>query len=109
MPSQNALGLQIDHEHCRAICDEIADRLRIILNREVKELPPHLLILLNRLAESEREPAPSIVPSADDMGFWPTVPTHIETRSHRPDGPKRATVTLVSWPKSRDLRAQPVR
>jgi hypothetical protein len=99
MPTKNASGLQIDCEHCRAICDEIADRLRIILNREVTVLPPHLVMLLNRLVESEREPAPSIVPSMDDMGFWPTVLTHIETRSHRPDGPKRATVALVSWPK----------
>jgi hypothetical protein len=67
--TKNASDLQIDCEHCRAICDEISDRLRIILNREVTELPPHLVMLLNRLAESEREPAPSIVPSMDDMGF----------------------------------------
>jgi hypothetical protein len=69
MLTKNVPDLQIDGEHCRAICDEISDRLRIILNREVTELPPHLVMLLNRLAESEREPAPSIVPSMDDMGF----------------------------------------
>jgi len=77
MASQNAANLQIDHEHCCAICDEIGDRLRIILNREATELPPRLLMLLNRLAEPECEPAPSIVPSIGDMDFWPAVTTHI--------------------------------
>jgi hypothetical protein len=77
MSSQDALGLQIGHEHCRAICDEIGDRLRIILNREVTTLPPRLLMLLDRLAESEREPAPSIVPSMEEMRFRPAVSIHI--------------------------------
>ena len=79
MASQSASSiLQIDHEHCRAICDEIGDRLRIVLNREVTPLPPRLLMLLNRLADSEREPAPPIVPSMDQMA-WPTIPAHMET------------------------------
>jgi hypothetical protein len=79
MPSQSASSiLQVDHEHCRAICDEIGDRLRIVLNQEVTQLPPLLLMLLKRLADSECEPAPSIVPSMDHMA-WPTIPAHIET------------------------------
>jgi hypothetical protein len=73
MSSRNASGSQIAPEHCRAICDEIGYRLQVILGREATELPPRLLLLLNRLAESEFEPAPSIVPSIDDMGLWPTV------------------------------------
>jgi hypothetical protein len=73
MSSHDASSLQIDNEHCRAICDEIGDRLRVILRREATEPPPRLLFLLNRLAESEFEPAPSIVPSMDDMGPWPIV------------------------------------
>jgi hypothetical protein len=72
MSSHNASDLQIAPEHCRAICDEIGYRLRVILGREASELPPRLRLLLTRLAELEFEPTPSIVPSMDDMVFWPT-------------------------------------
>jgi len=72
MRSHDASGLQIDAEHCRAICDEIGDRLRVVLGRDAAELPTRLLLLLNLLAEPEGEPVPSIVPSIDDMGLWPT-------------------------------------
>ena len=58
-------NIQIDHTHSRAICDEIADRLREILRREAAELPPYLQQLVERLAESDV--APSIVPSLEDM------------------------------------------
>jgi hypothetical protein len=67
MPSQNAAELVIDHIHCRAICDEIGDRLRDILKREASEVPPRLIGLIDKLAELEREP--SIVPSIEDMSF----------------------------------------
>lgn len=67
MPGQNAAGLLIDPTHCRAICDEIGDRLRYILKQETSEVPPRLLELIDKLAELEG--APSIIPSIEDMSF----------------------------------------
>jgi hypothetical protein len=75
MPSRNAAALAIDHTHCRAICDEIGERLRDILRREALEVPSRLLALIDKLAKleidtvSELECAPSIVPSIDEMSF----------------------------------------
>jgi hypothetical protein len=70
MSSQKALPLQIDSGHCRAICDEIGDRLRILLDREAGEIPQALHLLIGRLAELDGEQAPSIVPAMDDMIEW---------------------------------------
>jgi hypothetical protein len=70
MSSQKALPLQIDSGHCRAICDEIGDRLRILLDKESGEVPQRLRSLMDRLAELDREQAPSIVPAMDDMIVW---------------------------------------
>ena len=71
MSSQKALPLQIDSGHCRAICDEIGDRLRILLDKEPGEIPQHLRLLLDRLAELDSpQPAPSIVPAMDDVIEW---------------------------------------
>jgi hypothetical protein len=70
MSSQKALPLQIDSGHCRAICDEIGDRLRILLDKESGEVPQRLRMLIDRLAELDREQAPSIVPAMDDMIVW---------------------------------------
>ena len=67
MPSQNAAELVIDHTHCRAICDEIGDRLRDVFKREASEVPARLVRLIDQLAELER--APSIVPSIEDVSF----------------------------------------
>ncbi|HEV7409094.1 MAG TPA: hypothetical protein VGO01_11470 [Bradyrhizobium sp.] len=67
MSSQEALPLQIDSGHCRAICDEIGDRLRILLDKEPGEIPQYLRLLMDRLAELDGERAPSIVPAMDDM------------------------------------------
>ena len=69
--------LQIDSVHCRAICDEIGERLRAILARQTPEMPARLQMLLERLAEQDRELAPSIVPSMDDMVWQPLVPNPI--------------------------------
>jgi hypothetical protein len=69
--------LQIDSSHCRAICDEIGERLRAILARETPEMPAQLQLLLDRLAEQDRELAPSIVPSMMDMVWQPLVPDPI--------------------------------
>jgi hypothetical protein len=72
MSSQEALPSQIDSGHCRAICDEIGDRLRILLDREASEIPQPLRLLLDRFAELDGEQAPSIVPAMDDMAVWST-------------------------------------
>lgn len=67
MAAQDAAGLVFDSKHSRAICDEIGERLRIVLSREVSDIPLYLLRLDERLAQLERVTAPSIVPSTDDM------------------------------------------
>jgi hypothetical protein len=70
MSSQKALPLQIDSGHCRAICDEIGDRLRILLDKEAAEIPQRLRMLIDRLAELDGHQAPSIVPAMDDILEW---------------------------------------
>jgi hypothetical protein len=72
MLGQKALPVQINSGHCRAICDEIGDRLRILLDRETSEIPQRLRVLIARLAELDGEQAPSIVPALDDMTAWVT-------------------------------------
>ncbi|MDE2329848.1 MAG: hypothetical protein KGK16_03585 [Bradyrhizobium sp.] len=72
MPTQNAALLNLDHTHCRAICDEIGERLQFII-KPATDIPPRLLDLIGRLAELEKADlprlaaAPSIVPSTDEM------------------------------------------
>jgi hypothetical protein len=70
MSSQQALAVQMDSGHCRAICDEIGDRLRFLLDKQTSEIPQRLRLLLGRLAELDGEQAPSIVPALDDMAAW---------------------------------------
>jgi hypothetical protein len=60
-------SINLDHIHCRAICDEIGERLHYILRQDTSELPPHLKYLMARLAEADREPSPSLVPSTEEM------------------------------------------
>ncbi len=67
MPNQDAAALALDHAHCRAICDEIGERLSEVLKPEALEIPQRLRALLDRLAQQEQ--APSIVPSLDEMSF----------------------------------------
>jgi hypothetical protein len=73
MPQNTAL-LNLDHTHCRAICDEIGERLGFVL-KPTADIPPRLLYLIGRLAELEQadlpqlEPAPSIVPSIEDVWY----------------------------------------
>lgn len=59
--------VQIDSSHCRAICDEIGERLRIVLDREASALPPDLQVLMLRLAAQDLADSPSIAPSLDGM------------------------------------------
>jgi hypothetical protein len=70
MLSQKALPLQIDSGHCRAICDEIGDRLRILLDKEAGRIPRSLQVLVDRLAELDGTQSPSIVPAMHEMFEW---------------------------------------
>jgi hypothetical protein len=65
MSDRNAAILALDAVHCRAICDEIGARLREVLGCVIPETPPHLLALLDRLAQLDE--APSIALSIDEM------------------------------------------
>jgi hypothetical protein len=67
MPNRNAEALALDHAHCRAICDEIGERLRQVLKPEALEIPQRLVVLLDRLVKLEE--APSIAPTIDEMSF----------------------------------------
>jgi hypothetical protein len=78
MPGQNAALLNLDHAHCRAICDEIGERLGLIMRPVASDIPPRLLYLIGKLAELEStelenlvlprlESMPSIAPSAEEM------------------------------------------
>jgi hypothetical protein len=66
----NQTTLQLDSEHCQAICEEVGERLRILLDRESSELPRQLRLLLDRFAELDGENAPSIVPDIDEVTAW---------------------------------------
>jgi hypothetical protein len=70
MSTPNASLSILDSTHCRAICEEVGERLRILLDREASEIPPRLQRLIDRLAESDRVQAPSIVPALEDMPAW---------------------------------------
>jgi hypothetical protein len=59
-------AIRIDTKHCRAICDEVGERLRQHLDRNLTAPPQKILALLRELELSELE-APSIVPSFEDM------------------------------------------
>ncbi len=72
MGKQNAASLVLDHTHCRAICDEIGERLGFILKPVTSDIPPRLSYLIGRLAELEKPDllpmlSPSIVPAIDEM------------------------------------------
>jgi hypothetical protein len=72
MSDRTAAISQLDHTHCRAICDEIGERLREILGRETTEIPPRLLTLIDRLAQLDD--APSIMSSIKEA----TSPRYLE-------------------------------
>ncbi len=52
-------ALQIDHSHCRAICAEIGERLRAVLDRDATALPPRLQVLMLRLAVQDLAGSPT--------------------------------------------------
>ena len=59
--------VKIDSNHCRAICDEIGARLRLILDGEATALPPRLQVLMLRLAAQDLAASPSIAPAIGEM------------------------------------------
>jgi hypothetical protein len=70
VPKITAADVAIDQAHCRAIRDEIGERLRYLLKREVTDIPPNLLRLIKKLDELDCIPvvvAPSIVPPIDQV------------------------------------------
>jgi hypothetical protein len=68
MLTRTSASLRIDAVHARAICDEIGDRLGVMLRRQAShELSPRLRDLMEQLARLDDEASPSIVPSLDDM------------------------------------------
>jgi hypothetical protein len=77
MRKLNAATLVLDSIHCRAICDEIGERLRSIMKPAASDVPPRLLDLIGRLAALEQrdllqmELAPSIVPSSEEISLLP--------------------------------------
>ena len=46
--------VRIDHIHSRAICDEVADRLRIVLPNDLADAPGFLKSQILRLQELDR-------------------------------------------------------
>lgn len=67
MPASHAAMSALDSTHSRAVCDEIGERLRDVLDHDASEIPFYLRRLVDRLAELERVGAPSIVPEISDM------------------------------------------
>ena len=72
--------LQLASSHCRAICDEIGERLRMILDHEAAPLPPRLQLLVARFVEQDLVQAPSIAPALDEM-VWEAEPAESEPGS----------------------------
>jgi hypothetical protein len=56
MPSRKT-ALALDHVHCRAICDEIGERLRYTLRQDASDIPLRLIALIDKLAEMEQMPS----------------------------------------------------
>ena len=58
----------VQQNHMRAICEEIGDRLRFMLDRTAQEPPGRLVAVLRRFEELEQTEAPSIAPSLEELG-----------------------------------------
>jgi hypothetical protein len=68
MLTRTDAGMRIDAVHARAICDEIGERLGVMLRRSSShELPPRLRDLMDQLARRDDEASPSIVPTLEEM------------------------------------------
>jgi hypothetical protein len=64
-------AVRIGSKHCRAICDEVGDRLRQYIDKSPTAPSQKILTLLRELELRELE-APSIVPSIEDMDLLST-------------------------------------
>ena len=62
MPNRNSI--EIDHKHCKAICKEVGDRLRVSLSQQSSELPSPLQTQLEQLRGLDQVESASIVPAA---------------------------------------------
>lgn len=60
-------NLRLDHTHCRAICDEVGERLRETLGREAADMSPYLRRLVDRLGELDIVSSPGIVPLIENL------------------------------------------
>jgi hypothetical protein len=80
--------MMLDHIHTRAICDEIGERLREILDRESQEIPPGLARLVDALVQLDH--GPSIAPSIEEMSF-PPCPKPLDLVKRSADGARPAT------------------
>jgi hypothetical protein len=58
--------LRLDHNHCRAISDEVGERLREAMALKSVKTPPQLQRLIDRLDELDNVWAPGIVSSIED-------------------------------------------
>jgi hypothetical protein len=47
------MNIDLDRRHSDAVCREIGERLSLAFGPPSRELPPHLLALLERLAMAE--------------------------------------------------------
>jgi hypothetical protein len=63
--------INLDHAHCRAICEEIGERLHAAMGRELPDMPHHLRTLVDRLHELDDIPSPGIVPLVEDSASAP--------------------------------------
>jgi hypothetical protein len=59
--------IQIDSVHRAAIREELGHRLSQYLKNKIPENPPRLKLLLDQFRQPDREEAPSIAPSFEDM------------------------------------------
>jgi len=59
-------NLRLDHNHCRAICDEIGERLREAMALKSVKTPPQLQRLIDRLDELDNVRALGVAPSIED-------------------------------------------
>jgi hypothetical protein len=90
MPNGGDTAKMLDHIHCRAICDEIGERLRDVLGRGALEIPPRLLALVDQLAQLDQ--GPSIVPSFNEMSF-PLSQNPFDINGAQSSSPQRAVMT----------------
>ena len=56
----------LEPDHCRAICEEIGERLQHSLARDTSPLPTRLRKMVDRIAELEGNAPPSLIPDCEN-------------------------------------------